>query len=104
MGFMGMRDMLTVKYLLEKAIVLETMVLVPPKEVSKGSAGNDSISQANPNKASLKLLHEQLLLIPKVSKNAKFVLYENAEDDHSSLATDIIDFCCCYECNDVMVL
>ena len=48
-GFLGReKQMQMVKFLLQKAVVLETMVLVIPKEAINRSLRNDSISQANP--------------------------------------------------------
>ncbi|XXG59625.1 hypothetical protein AAC387_Pa04g1676 [Persea americana] len=114
-GFLGReKQMQMVKFLLQKAVVLETMVLVIPKEAINRSLRNDSISQAKPimtvtdlmvlpkeflllgndsisqaksSVAVLRLLHEQLLLLPKVSTNAQFVLKEHTKDDDSILAT-----------------
>lgn len=83
-----------VKFLLLKAIVLETMVLVTPREVTEGCIGKRSVYKAKLNMASLSSLHEQLTLMPKGSTKAQAVLYEHAEDDNSSLATYIIGFGC----------
>lgn len=57
-----------VKFLLEKAVALKTMVLVTPKAGSKG--------YIRKHVAPMRLLHEQLLLLPKVSTTAQFVLQE----------------------------
>lgn len=81
------KQMQMVKFLLEKAVALETMVLVIPTEDIKGSPRNDYISQAKSKVARLRLLHEQLLLLSKESANARFVLKNHTEDDDSVLAT-----------------
>lgn len=86
--FFGIDDqMQMVKFLLQKAVALETMVLVIPKGGIKGSLRNDSIPQAKSNVAQLRLLHEQLLHLPKVSKNDRFVLKECTDVDDSIVAT-----------------
>ena len=100
-GFLGSeRQMQMVEFLLQKAVVLETMVLVIPKGAINTAlrslrndsisqlgpimsdtdlvvipnkflfVGNDSISPAKSTVDVLRLLHEQLLLLPKVSTNA----------------------------------
>ncbi|KAJ8618045.1 hypothetical protein MRB53_014231 [Persea americana] len=67
------KQILMVKFLLEKAVTLETMVLVIPVAKSKV--------------AQLRLLHEQLLLLSKGSTDARFVLKNLTEDDDSVLLT-----------------
>eukprot|EP00268_Persea_americana_P029338 TRINITY_DN2837_c0_g1_i7.p1 TRINITY_DN2837_c0_g1~~TRINITY_DN2837_c0_g1_i7.p1 ORF type:complete len:170 (+),score=20.53 TRINITY_DN2837_c0_g1_i7:76-510(+) len=114
-GFLGReKQMQMVKFLLQKAVVLETMVLVIPKEAINRSLRNDSISQLGPIMSDtdlvvipnkflfvgndsispakstvdvLRLLHEQLLLLPKVSTNAQLVLKEHTKDDDTIFAT-----------------
>ena len=76
-----------VNFLLEKAVALETMVLVIPTEDIKESPRNNYISQAKSKVARLTLLHEQLLLMSKGSTNARFVLKNHTEDDYSVFAT-----------------
>lgn len=64
------------------------MVLVIPKKGIKGVPGTifskkryDSISQTKSNVDRLRLLHEQLLLLPKASTNAEFILKEHTTED-----------------------
>lgn len=76
--------MMVVKFLLKKAVLLETIVLVTPKEGIEAYRRDESLSQAKPDVA---LLHEQLLLLPKVSTNAQIVLHEHSEDDNSLFCT-----------------
>ncbi|KAJ8617255.1 hypothetical protein MRB53_013441 [Persea americana] len=84
-GFYGSGwQMMVVKFLLKKAVLLETIVLVTPKEGIEAYRRDESLSQAKPNVA---LLHEQLLLLPKVSTNAQIVLHEHSEDDNSLFCT-----------------
>lgn len=69
--FLGNDDQMEmVKFLLEKAVVLETMVLLTPKQ----GAMENTVPP-------LRSLHEQLLLLPKVSTNVMFVLHEHEEDN-----------------------
>ncbi|XP_010932063.1 F-box/FBD/LRR-repeat protein At1g13570 [Elaeis guineensis] len=81
----GMSEMRLVRFLLERAVVLETMVLVaPPKADLKESinheqynSASEAISQDN---VDLMVLRGQLSLLPKTSR-ANIVLCEYLEDD-----------------------
>ncbi|XP_077242104.1 F-box/FBD/LRR-repeat protein At1g13570-like [Tasmannia lanceolata] len=84
-SFRGQKnEMLLVKFFLEKAIVLESLVLVVP-ENSIGNVNKDysSASQSESLEMPLKLLHEELLLLPKASRKAQIVLCENPQDYNS---------------------
>ncbi|XP_058089597.1 F-box/FBD/LRR-repeat protein At1g13570-like [Magnolia sinica] len=81
-----------VEFFLEKAVVLESLVLVAPNESINDNIGNDSTSQSSGGvfppfhkrkKAPLSILHQQILLLPKASSNAQIFLYEYSEDDRS---------------------
>lgn len=69
------KQMEMVKFLLEKAVVLETMVLVTPDEHMKSLLRKKGYPRYR--RASLRLLYKQLLLLPKASTNARIVLEEH---------------------------
>lgn len=73
-------EMELVKFLLEKAVVLEYMILVTPR---KGINDSMRTTPKISKEAELRLLHEQLSLLPKASSNACIVLCEHSEDDNS---------------------
>lgn len=80
-----MREMRLVRFLLERAVVLETMVLVtPPKVDLKGGINHEqykSVSEAiSQNDIDLMVPHGQPSLLPKASR-ASIVLCEYSEDD-----------------------
>ncbi|RWR90839.1 F-box/LRR-repeat protein 13-like protein [Cinnamomum micranthum f. kanehirae] len=69
-GFYGDdKQMQMVTFFLEKAVKLDTIVLVTPKEGTEGYVRYDE--------ASFGFLHEQLLLLPKASRNARVVIQED---------------------------
>lgn len=76
-------QMWLVKFLLEKAIVLESLVLVEPKNGIKDSAGKDLATDAESNETQLRLLGEQLKLLPKASAYMQIKLCKYLEDDNS---------------------
>lgn len=82
-GDMG--EMRLVRFLLERAVVLETMVLVtPPKTDLKGSINHEQYNSASEaisqNNVDLIFLRGQLSLLPKTSR-ANIVLCEYLQDD-----------------------
>lgn len=81
----SMSEMKLVRFLLERAVVLETMVLVtPPKADLKGSINHEqhnSVSEAiSQNNVDLIFLRGQMSLLPKTSR-ANIVLCGYLEDD-----------------------
>ena len=69
-GFYGDdKQMQLVRFFLEKAVKLDTIALVTPKEGTKGYVRYDE--------ASFGFLHEKLLLFPKASRNARVVVQEH---------------------------
>ncbi|XP_058089610.1 F-box/FBD/LRR-repeat protein At1g13570-like isoform X1 [Magnolia sinica] len=83
-NFCGCKDDLQlVEFFLEKAVVLESLVLVAPKESIKNNIDDDSTSQLETTEVPVRILREQLPLLSKASPNAQIVLYEYSEDDRS---------------------
>ncbi|XP_058089656.1 putative FBD-associated F-box protein At1g61330 isoform X2 [Magnolia sinica] len=75
-GIMGHRnEMRLVKFLLEKATVLEALILIGQKD----SFLQSKFTQIQP----LMLLHDQLLSLPKTSLDARIVLCEQSDDDNN---------------------
>lgn len=73
-------EMRLLKFLLEKAISLEKLVLVMAPTLSK----KDSCAQSeSTQKPLLSDLHEQLLLLPKASSGARIVMCDYSEADNS---------------------
>lgn len=71
-------EILLVKFLLEKAIVLELLLLVAPApEINE----NDSLETP------MSSVLEQLSLFPKVSSEAQILFYEYEEDDKKLVPT-----------------
>ncbi|XXG59630.1 hypothetical protein AAC387_Pa04g1680 [Persea americana] len=69
-GFYGDdKQMQLVRFFLEKAVKLDTIALVTPKEGTKGYVRYDE--------APFGFLHEKLLLFPKASRNARVVVQEH---------------------------
>ncbi|XP_058089570.1 FBD-associated F-box protein At5g22730-like [Magnolia sinica] len=79
-GFKGHRnEMRLVKFLLEKAIVLEALILI----VKKDSTVYSEFTQILP----LPSLHDQLVSLPKASSDARIVLCEQSDDDNKLVPT-----------------
>lgn len=75
-------EMKLVQFLLEKAIMLESLILVTPEKGVENFSERNSASQTELDGARLSFLHEQLLLLPKASMDAQIVLYEYSENDY----------------------
>ena len=75
------------KFLLEEAIVLESLVLVEPKNGIKDSAGKDIATDAKSNETQIRLLGEQLMLLLKAYVQIELCKY--LEDDNSLRPTHI---------------
>ncbi|KAJ8618051.1 hypothetical protein MRB53_014237 [Persea americana] len=78
--------MWTVKFLLEEAIVLESLVLVEPKNGIKDSAGKDVATDAKSNETQIRLLGELMLLLKAY---VQIELCKYLEDDNSLRPTHI---------------
>lgn len=76
-------EMRLLKFLLEKAIILEKVVLVMAPTSEKDLRTQSESIQ----KPLLSTLREQLLLLPKASSGAQIVLCEYSEDDKSLCPT-----------------
>ncbi|KAL5986851.1 hypothetical protein ACLOJK_015185 [Asimina triloba] len=82
----GRQELELVQYLLEKAVILESLVLVGPKEgIEKINSEDDSTTGGECDGAGVRILREQLapLALGKTSSNAQVIFLEYLEDDKS---------------------
>lgn len=94
-SFLGRNhEMQLVKFFLEKAIVLESMVLVTPrKDINVALKKRYSATSQTPSEElQLEHIQDQLLLLPKASFDAEIVLCEDGEDNNSLRPTHT-EFC-----------
>ncbi|WOL08852.1 F-box/LRR-repeat protein [Canna indica] len=79
-------EMKLVKFFLDRAIALESLVLVAPPMPQRFGERNvvDSITQVKPKeRMSLKIIQGQISMLPKASQEARILLVEFLEDDNS---------------------
>ncbi|KAF9611814.1 hypothetical protein IFM89_035799 [Coptis chinensis] len=100
-------EMKMVKFFLDKAIVLESLVLVVAsdfhleKDIDNIKDGDGVASQSENCNVPLRILHDQLLKLPKASTDAQILLFEHWEVDTSlcpkhKRAAYHLDNICCY--------
>ncbi|KAF9625217.1 hypothetical protein IFM89_020803 [Coptis chinensis] len=100
-------EMKMVEFFLDKAVVLESLVLVVAsdfhleKDIDSIKEGDGVASQSENCNVPLRILHDQLLQLPKVSTDAQILLFEHWEVDTSLCpkhkhAAYHLDNICCY--------